>query len=125
MRFLKKYMEKPTRNSTINTWYNKKGGAFGETKSSSKNPNHRKGAIFPWVPVVNYKRVNFTDGEYKVREYSQGSDIWCECANLELHRHSRERQELGESRRKNNLIFKQALKMAKEKKADDRNSNTI
>ena len=104
--------------STINIWQNKQAGHFGKRKTATINPNYRKGAIYPWAPVVNYKRVTFTDGEYKVREYSQGCNVWRKCANHELYRHARELSVLKIARTRNKYILEKAMLKAKEKKLE-------
>jgi hypothetical protein len=110
--------------STINLWRNKQAGYFGKTKTATSNPNTRKGAIYPWTPVVNYRRVNFTDNAYKVREYSQGVRVWRECANHELHRYARELSDLKIAKYRNKLIVEKAIQKVKEKNLE-RNTEEI
>ena len=97
-------------------WVNRQAGYFGHTKISTKNPNHRKGAIYPWTPVVNYRRVTYTDGEYKVREYKKGRRVWRECANHELHRHARELQEKKDNNKIKKRLIKRVLEARRNKK---------
>ena len=109
-------------------WINRSAGYYGTTKKSSKNPNHRKGAIYPWAPVVNYRRVTYTDGEYIVREYKSGRRVWRECANHELKRHARELQQNKENKELKRRLINQALEARRKKKRalkDEREATTI
>lgn len=108
--------------SYINKWHNKKGGYYGVIKTATTNPNRRKNAIYPWVPVVNYRRVTFVNGEYNIKHYKQGCKTWRKCASLELERHARVRADKKRKKAHNARIF--AKLRGKDNGSEHTNGNT-